>query len=342
MMEKIYLISDIEMGRGDLMDDFSDDEKVAIFFDHIHAKNPDQKVTLVLNGDIFDFLKMSYKDEYPRYITEQISLWKLQQVLKSHPKVFEKLKLFLQSKNHSVHFVIGNHDADLVWPSLQQKIRDILEAPDQIFFDFWFLKNQIYAEHGHLLDPFYSIKTKKPVISYRGQKILNLPWGAQAFFSHLINLKKNFPKEEQLYPKHIAFRQNKKLHSYSKKIRRNLALKNILLQPLLHFYDPTYRVPYVKFIKHIYRNGFEVLNDAKLVQKTFKILIRKNPGKQIFILSHYHVLGSHQYQNKTIFVTDTWRNEFDVTKNKEKKQKSYVEIDYINGIIEKAELKVFQ
>ncbi|HMR00859.1 MAG TPA: hypothetical protein PKA32_00545, partial [Candidatus Gracilibacteria bacterium] len=135
MKEYIYSISDIEMGRGDITDDFSDDQAVADFLEKIiadHAdENPVPRITLVLNGDIFDFLKMEYKGELPYLITEEISLWKLEEALKTHPGVFKAMKKFLDANEQTyTHFVIGNHDSDIVWPALQERIKKELGNQD--------------------------------------------------------------------------------------------------------------------------------------------------------------------------------------------------------------------
>ena len=126
MNKRIFIIGDVEIGRRDRMDDFCDDPTLVRFIDHLSLLVQHEAVQLILNGDFFDFLKISYKNEYPRYVTEEISLWKLNQVLKAHPLVFEALRSFLSHPNAEIFFVIGNHDADLIWPSLQKEIRKIL------------------------------------------------------------------------------------------------------------------------------------------------------------------------------------------------------------------------
>ncbi|MEZ4087379.1 MAG: metallophosphoesterase [Candidatus Gracilibacteria bacterium] len=147
MKEYIYSISDIEMGRGDITDDFSDDQAVAEFLEKIitdhAAEQPSPKITLVLNGDIFDFLKMEYKGELPYLITEDISLWKLEEVFKTHPGVFKAMKKFLDAHSHTnIHFVIGNHDSDIAWPSLQERIKQELGNQDRVTFDYWYKNGQ--------------------------------------------------------------------------------------------------------------------------------------------------------------------------------------------------------
>lgn len=339
--EKIYFISDIEMGRGDITDDFSDDEAVKEFLESIQASEPDQKITLVLNGDIFDFLKMPYQNEYPRYITERVSLWKLSEAMKAHPKVFEGMKEFLKNDHHHIHFVIGNHDPDMVWPAVQEKIQDTLGSKKRITFDYWFQKSDLHAEHGNLEDPFFAINPKKPFVKYKGLTILNLPWGAHACFSHLINLKKKFPKEESYFPKPLAMKKNKEFEKESRKTTWRLATKSLLIDPILHFTDPTYRVPYGKFLKHILHFGFEFIDDEKLMEGWVQRLIKTHPKNNTFIFGHAHVPTDTEKEGKRVIITDTWRNEYDLRNGGAKKEKTYAKVEYKDGKIADAGLQIF-
>lgn len=339
MKEKIYTISDTELGRGDITDDFTDDTIVASFLEKIRATDKDEHVTLVLNGDIFDFLKMCYEGEHPRYITENISLWKLEEAIKAHPVFFKTLKTFLHDPRHAVHFVIGNHDADLIWPALQTRLRNELDCHDRVTFDYWYRTKDMHAEHGHLQDPFFAHDTHKPIISYRGKRILNLPWGAYACFTHLVHLKKRFPKEECLFPNPRALAENPAYAAESRKTTWKLALRSLFLDPLAHFGDPTYRVPYLKFAHHLLRYGFDFLDDAKFIDARAEEVMRKNPDKKLLILGHAHLFEQMKKGDQQVFVTDTWRNEIDLNNNGTKKPKTYAEITCEDGTLVDAQLK---
>lgn len=352
MTHKLYFISDIEMGRGDITDDFTDDDLLVKFILGIKT-NETEKATLVLNGDIFDFLKMAYKEEYPRYITEEISLWKLEEVIKTHKKVFIALKEWLKNKNHYLFFTIGNHDADLIWPALQQRLRDELITPietdtslktvyDQIGFDYWFRHDKIHAEHGHLFDPYYTNNTKKPIITYRGNRMLNLPWGTYACFTHLNKIKQQFPNEERLYPKPLALEQNLKFKQESKKTTIKLIIQSLIFNPLLYLFNPTHRAPYTRLFNHILDHGFEFIDDEKFVYGNIRKAMVRNPDKDIIVLGHSHLEIEKKRKRKRAFVTDTWRDERDITNNNIKKPKTYVEIIHKKDSPPIANLKRFE
>jgi UDP-2,3-diacylglucosamine pyrophosphatase LpxH len=341
MKEKVFVIGDIEMGRGDIMDDFSDDTVLAGFLGRITGDNPGIPLTLVLNGDIFDFLKMAYKGAYPRHITEDVSAWKLDEVLRSHPDVFTALKTFLGHQGNRVHFVIGNHDADLAWPALQNTLRTHLGGTESnVTFDFWFRKSGLHVEHGNLCDPFFSFKVPRALTTYRGKKILNTPFGANICFSYLVDLKRRFPLEEQLFPKHIAFSANPELKRQKKKLAKKILFKDLILYPLLKFRDPTRRAPYKKLFSHFLRFGTEVIDDSKFLPRTIRKMVRNNPEAELYVVGHLHLLGQHKYKDKTVFITDTWRDEYDLNKNMAKKPKSYAEISYDRSRITDSKIKV--
>jgi hypothetical protein len=339
--EKIYIISDIEMGRRDITDDFSDDHVLVDFINKINSSNPGGKITLVLNGDIIDFLKMAYHGHYPRHITEEISSWKLNEVITKHPIIFDALKNFLTNPHHFLHFVIGNHDADLIWPSLQKKLKQILDQEQRVTFNYHYQNKDLHAEHGHLLDSFFSFNVKTPIIKYKKKDILKLPWGSHACFTHLNHLKIKFPAEERMFPKPMVLQSNKTFRKESKKTIYKLMLKEILLNPVIRFYDQTYRAPYLKFIKHFFHHGLEVVDDRKFIKRFIRQLSRQQPDKKILVLGHAHVLGAHDYNNQKFLITDTWRDEIDLTKNGQKKPKSYAEITYQGNNLQNAELKTF-
>jgi UDP-2,3-diacylglucosamine pyrophosphatase LpxH len=340
MKEKLIFISDLEMGRGDVTDDFSDDAVFVDFLEKIGSKSDGEHIVLVLNGDIFDFLKMAYKGKYPRYITEKISLWKLEETRKAHTKFFEGLKSWLKNPRHSVHFLIGNHDSDLAWPAVREKIKEYLEENTRIKFDYELKNEDLHAEHGHQQDAFFHIDTEKPFIEYKGKQILNQPWGAYVCSTRLVRLKRKFPHEECLYPNPLALRQNPEFEQESKKTTFRAGIKDLFINPILNFGNPTYRPPYFRLLKHIIAHGLNVVDDEKFIKQRVADVIKKSPDQKLIVLGHAHVLTEMEFAGKKVLMTDTWRDEYDLTNNSKKKPKSYVEISYKDDKLISADLKI--
>jgi len=340
MKNNTYIISDVELGRGDIMDGFHDDDKLVAFIESIKSHSADEIVTLVFNGDSFDFLKMGYRGKYPRLITEEISLWKINEIYAAHRKVFQALKSFLSNKKHRLVFVIGNHDPDLAWPSVKKFIREKLSASKNIDFTFRYKKNGLQAEHGHLFDVFFTFNIKKPIIKYRKKEILNLPWGCRICFSHLNKVKLSFPDEEKYQP---ATEYAKLNPAYKKAIQKAISaiiLKELLLRPLLFPYDPTRRAPTQKIITETIRRGFKALSYEQYKLIDFRRLRKKFPQVKIFVLGHTHCLGDLSYKGQRHLVTDTWREEIDV-RTMRQKSKTYALVRFHGKKLLSADLKTF-
>jgi UDP-2,3-diacylglucosamine pyrophosphatase LpxH len=97
-------------------------------------------VELVLNGDTFDFDNVTQLPIKPEgrvdwlarlrglSSEEWMSLYKIECIIRDHPAWFEALAAFLR-RGHRAIFVMGNHDVELAWPSVQRRIREALALP---------------------------------------------------------------------------------------------------------------------------------------------------------------------------------------------------------------------
>lgn len=344
MRRRVFVIGDIEMGKGDIMDDFHDDDVVVRFVEHA-ASVPDDVVVLVLNGDIFDFLKMDYEGKYPRSITEDISLWKMREVLKAHPAVFTAWKKFLDRPGAHLVFVIGNHDADVVWPGVQKLILESLHATakersSRVVFTHAYDEEHFHVQHGNLIDPVFGFNHQKAIITHKGKRILNLPLGSQISTQYLVHFKAKHHDKEVLYPQHEVF---KKYPEYKKDINRLLkkhGFKIFLLDPLLRLGDPMYRVPFGRLFRHFLRHGFDGVHDDRFLD--IDALDTKFGKKQLYVLSHAHVLRDRHHKGARYIFVDCWRSELNIqTPDLQKKPKTYVEICLEDSMMVRAELKVF-
>ena len=147
------------------------------FFDHefkeflniIATKAKGEPVELVLNGDIFDFDSMMLLPDKPPYRiswlerirglhpSEEKSVFKIKQIIAEHPVWFQALSHFVE-QGHRVVFTIGNHDLELHWKAVQDKIVQRLgpHALQRVRFCEWFyISNEdTLIEHGNQYDPY--------------------------------------------------------------------------------------------------------------------------------------------------------------------------------------------
>ena len=212
-MDKLTLIfSDIEAGGGTVTDDFVEEELFcnAVRRNFVYLRK--YPTDLVLNGDFFDFMKCPYKESYPRHITEEIVLWKLNKVYKAHPLLFKTLKDFLKASTKSrIIFIVGNHDFGIVYPKVQDQIVNLITGKNKIlrerilFPGFEFTDNLVHIEHGSQLDPFFCVDPEAFVYFsenlFIGEPFLLLPWGYNALYDFYIHIKEEIPLAERLKPR---------------------------------------------------------------------------------------------------------------------------------------------
>lgn len=153
---------------------------------------------LVINGDMFDFVKVSLRrdadaSEVPdgrppsRRATQTLPntaenvVWKLTQILDIHRPLFKELAAFLLDGN-TITIIEGNHDAEFYFAAVQEALRahlvrlaEILHGRDKrpgsfmggavaerLQFRSWFEASpgRYHIEHGHQYDEFCSFEYK--------------------------------------------------------------------------------------------------------------------------------------------------------------------------------------
>ncbi len=200
---------------------FVDDDFIR-FLEHIEQQ-ADGPVELVLNGDTFDFDNVIQLPSEPdrdvdwlarlRGLSseEWMSLFKMDCIAADHEAWFEALGAFIRRGNRVV-LIVGNHDVELSWPSVQDRIRQALglaprTAPDSLFppalaladgaqappssrgehpdrepltFCNWFYLSggDTFISHGHQLDPHCVQRDPiDPLIRVHGRPQVRIPFG---------------------------------------------------------------------------------------------------------------------------------------------------------------------
>lgn len=154
MAKTRYLVSDLHLGAGDHLDDFNQDESFAAFLESIAKRRGSE---LVINGDFIDFAAVILDKESSKAFSrfgskEGESERKLERVLEAHESLFGALRRFMARGNRVV-LVPGNHDVDLFWPKVRDRLLDVLDSPDSEHFHFEssgiYKEGALYVEHGN-------------------------------------------------------------------------------------------------------------------------------------------------------------------------------------------------
>ncbi|PIN74309.1 hypothetical protein COV20_01685 [Candidatus Woesearchaeota archaeon CG10_big_fil_rev_8_21_14_0_10_45_16] len=332
MKKEIVVIGDVEIGGGTLTDDFISDKALSAFIGTLTRKKT--PVDFILNGDSFDFMKCPYivkgKNTYPRHITEKISLAKLKLMEEAHAPVFEALRRFVSHKKNRLFFTIGNHDHDLFYEGVQERIKELLKSKENVFFRLQYHFHGVYAEHGQQYDFLNKINPKRAFITYRGEKILNIPWLAFGLISRFMTIKEEHPFMERIKPYPTMFSHHKAVLQKINRRSIEYVLKSIIYYPLRYFYDPTYTIPREIF-RELYRRLKNRHWDIDNIVPVFKRRQRwrANLRNKIHVLGHVHEHYLEQKGGWIIIHPDTWRDEytFDETNGKlYHKPKKYVHI----------------
>jgi UDP-2,3-diacylglucosamine pyrophosphatase LpxH len=195
------VISDCHLSAGRFFEghinpheDFYFDDEMCELFDFFstgqygEGPNGPVDVELFINGDFFDFLNVPYKGEFEDAITEEISLYKIEAMIAGHPKVMAAIKRFASKPNKRVTYLVGNHDADLFFPKVRERIiREwdpegkfpsekvkLIVDRDHVRYD-----GGVEIHHGNQFEAVNVLNFEKPLLdNYLSEPVLNIPWGS--------------------------------------------------------------------------------------------------------------------------------------------------------------------
>jgi len=179
-----------------------DGDFAALIRDFAAREAPGGPLTLVLNGDVFDFdLVTAAPDPAPWPVsrserrrgldaTEPKSAWKLRRILADHP-VFVSALADFAAGGHGIVCVIGNHDRELHFLDVRRVLGDAVRAAaaatgrtlpdgDPVRYEPWFfhVPGEVYVEHGQQHDYYSSFQhVLSPVVDASGRAVLALPMG---------------------------------------------------------------------------------------------------------------------------------------------------------------------
>jgi UDP-2,3-diacylglucosamine pyrophosphatase LpxH len=200
-----YVVGDLHFGAGpsDPLEDFQDDDIFAKFCERISGP----ETTLILNGDIIDFAQIQpFEVPKPAHLlwTEQASLAKLETALNAHHDCFAALDRLI-SKGGRVHFLIGNHDLDIVWPRVQARVASALQSPPtrQLAFTVGStVFHGVHVEHGHHFTPENCPRVPDQFVHAGpgGVPFLERVWGTDFMLRFFNQLERDYPFADNVKP----------------------------------------------------------------------------------------------------------------------------------------------
>lgn len=202
--EAILVISDIHLGEDVLQEGPEHlsayirvlNRELAEFVQaHRESGRSGRRWHLVINGDMFDFVKVSVAPETPEEETyqawsrrlnanetisesKQTVLFKLRRMLEIHRPLFKELARFVL-EGHRITMIEGNHDAEFFFDEVKSTVRDFIIdlaervhrendgteldrqlLMERIAFRSWFIASsgRYHIEHGHQYDQYCSFE----------------------------------------------------------------------------------------------------------------------------------------------------------------------------------------
>lgn len=163
------IVSDLHIGGGpaDKGDDHVyNNNQLRRFIEELSSSSEGQtgNIEIFFNGDFLEFAQVKPEvytlNSSSHWCTEDESLQKLNAILDGHKDIFQALKEF-QLLGNRVTLAAGNHDVDLYWDAIQNRIK---EVAGDILFE---LKKEICLRydgrlaigHGHQIDPANMFKS---------------------------------------------------------------------------------------------------------------------------------------------------------------------------------------
>jgi UDP-2,3-diacylglucosamine pyrophosphatase LpxH len=158
----VVVVSDLHLGEGvaPLDDHVFDERQFERFVDSLaQGDGKDGGVELFVNGDFLDFAQVGQKHytlgSATFWCSEPESLAKLELILAGHSAIFNALGRF-QTAGNALTIAAGNHDVDLYWPKVQERLRKAAGAQTRFEFgveEYMRFDGRLLIGHGHMIDP---------------------------------------------------------------------------------------------------------------------------------------------------------------------------------------------
>lgn len=199
-----FIFADFHMGEGEKdgkinpLELFNADSEFCHTVDNIMETHGScgAQLELNLNGDTFDFLRVPFHGRIKAEPTEEAAIEKIKIIFSAHPLVVETWRKFL-SRGGKIKFFIGNHDLELVWPNVQNFIRQELSKnqshniDSRIEFLFEEIKNGVHISHGNNAEWNSTVRPEKVFLTKRLGQPLNPPLLRHPYGNHLVTDQAN-------------------------------------------------------------------------------------------------------------------------------------------------------
>lgn len=310
----IVVFSDVEMGAGGETDDFPHGDFLGeLMLSFLDGPMADRAIDFIFCGDTFDLIKTPYMGGYPHHITKDVAVGKMTSVAAAHPKFFEAISAVLEHPGESkaVHFVVGNHDPELLFPKVQGFLRALCGSDRNVHFPgFETRLGPVHLEHGCQSDPLFRIDPQKPFIDAKGTQLLNLSWATIALLDIAIPLHPLLYFHDRLRPKHLLMEKIPEIRELLFAKAWRYWTKDFWRE-FMSMKDPLLRFNWT-MLKEIVRRFTTGNPDVSMNTKWLKSTVEKGDC-EVFVTGHLHQVGTTYQGSKRILQAGCFRDEYFIT-----------------------------
>jgi UDP-2,3-diacylglucosamine pyrophosphatase LpxH len=124
--DEVHVISDLHMGGPAGSQILRETGRLAKYIRRLAQQRPQERVALVVNGDLFDTLA----EDIDGYVAIDDAEATVRRIMKSFTPIWEALAEFVKLPDRTLVIVIGNHDIEIAFPSVQRLILSELAGSD--------------------------------------------------------------------------------------------------------------------------------------------------------------------------------------------------------------------
>jgi UDP-2,3-diacylglucosamine pyrophosphatase LpxH len=214
MRPATLIVSDLHLGAEPALDDFIADEEFADFLGYHGAQYP--ALHLVINGDWIDYLQIDPYPEkrtrredleeiYPLRMTEAQAVAATERTILRHARFFAALRGFLAPASRRLTILRGNHDIELAFPAVQERLRAELGNPghEKLAFPpvcYWDREAGLYVEHGCQYDAWNAFARLEDPFLDRKRRKLETPFGSVIVKTFWNRVEREFPYIDKIRP----------------------------------------------------------------------------------------------------------------------------------------------
>jgi UDP-2,3-diacylglucosamine pyrophosphatase LpxH len=320
IQKTILVISDIHLGAGvtvngkrNSLEDFYHDKELVEFIEYYsNDLYGNKEVELIINGDLFDLLAVPFVPFFDdEYWCEDASFEKLKLILEAHQEVINALIKFSGKKNKKIVYILGNHDAELIFESLREHLISLFPEKNRENIRILFETDgeycplpQVVVKHGHDYEIANDFHPEDSFfVGENGKKYFIPPWGSY-FVTRVIN---KF-KEERAFVNQV-------------RPIRSFIIKGLIYDTLFTLRFAFACIFYYFMVRFIYffkrtKNLNEVLqylkNELKFlsdIEEKTKEYFANREEVEVLIVGHTHDPFLHTFPNGSTFInTGTWIN----------------------------------